>query len=135
MKEKQTIVETRETPIHIWRPKSKVTVHNKKLNQDANRFIRGSYKKCRSLIKKFILMQSADLTFAFCKSNADLKFAFQKINTGLKPTFQKLNADLKVAFLKPNAGLTPAFLNPNAELKFASQVKNTTFKPAFMKII
>lgn len=52
MNEKLTIVEqTRETSIHVWRLKSDVTVPNKKLNQDANKFIRISYKKCRSPTK------------------------------------------------------------------------------------
>lgn len=51
MKEKPTTIEIHETPVRVWRPKSKVTVPNKKINQDTEGLIRIAFKKCRSPIK------------------------------------------------------------------------------------
>lgn len=94
IKEKPTIIETHETPIRVWKPKSKVTILRKKLNRNADRFIHPSYEKHRSRTK-FIFDAKCKSYIHISKVKCRTQIRIPK-EAGLKFVFQRLNMDLRV---------------------------------------
>lgn len=120
MKKKTSFCWTMRDSSRIWKPKSKVMIPNKKLNQDTGGFIHFSYKKRHSIIydakcgpyinvpkikhrshthvfeskcrpQARVHDPDVDLTSMSQMINADLKFPSQKINVDHRPTcLQKL---------------------------------------------